>query len=265
MNTSEHVGFYPGFAIFPSAGKPGFEYGPGVFGPEVEIRRLRDIQPSLLDPECSGPDPVYAIAMDIGKAHHRRLLVERDLLFGAVAYAAGRLGREPVRSQGHVHSVSSRNGWSTPEVYEIWRGAAVIYMQERVEADPGRCYAVRASAGEVVIVPPGWGHATISADPEIPLVFGAWCTRDYGFEYAAVRSRQGLAWYPVIEPSGNMEWIANPAYRKSPLTLKKPGKYEAFGIDNSRPIYTIFENSPDAFSFVPNPELRAADWESFVP
>ena len=35
-----------------------------------------------------------------------------------------------------------------------------------------------------VIVPPGWVHATISADPKQPLTFGAWCDRDYGFEQA---------------------------------------------------------------------------------
>ena len=34
------------------------------------------------------------------------------IVFGAVTYASGKLGDEPVRSQGHVHRVSSHSGWS---------------------------------------------------------------------------------------------------------------------------------------------------------
>ena len=47
-----------------------FGYGSGVFGPQPEFRRIDDIRYSLLDPHCSGPDPVYAIAMDVGRIPH---------------------------------------------------------------------------------------------------------------------------------------------------------------------------------------------------
>jgi glucose-6-phosphate isomerase len=68
--------------------------------------------------------------MDVGKDEHREQLKARMLLFGLVTFAAGRLGNEPVRSQGHVHRVSIHSGWSPPEVYEIWSGRAIILMQE---------------------------------------------------------------------------------------------------------------------------------------
>ena len=142
----------------------GFAYGAGVFGPAPERRSLDAIRRSLRDPDCAGPDPVYAIAMDVGREEHRPELRDRHLLFGVVTYAAGRLGEEPVRSQGHVHKVATRSGWSPPELYEIWAGRAVVYMQERAADDPGRCFAIEAGPGEVVVVPPGWAHATVSAD-----------------------------------------------------------------------------------------------------
>ena len=160
---------HPGFDIRPTEQPMGFAYGPGVFGPEVELRALNAIRKSLRDPDCEGPDPVYSIAMDVGRSCDREALLKRNLLYGAVTYAGGRRGREPVRSQGHVHAVSPSCGLSTPEVYEIWAGTAVIYMQEHDGDDPGRCFAVEALPGQVVIVPPGWAHATISADPEQPL------------------------------------------------------------------------------------------------
>ncbi len=161
-----------GFDIKPTSSPLGFEYGPGVFGPACELRGLDSIRPSLRDPHCSGPDPVYAIAMDVGKEEWRADLLARNLLFGAVTYASGHSGDEPVRSQGHIHAVSASCGRSTPELYEIWSGWAVILMQEHVCDDPGRCFAVAAAPGEIVIVPPGWAHATISADAGQTLTSG---------------------------------------------------------------------------------------------
>ena len=104
-------------------------------------------------------------------------------------------------------AVSASCGMSTPEVYEIWAGKAVIYMQEHDGDDPGRCFAVEALPGQVVIVPPGWAHATISADPEQPLTFGAWCVRDFGFDYRGVRAHGGLAFFPLLKEDGSTKMI----------------------------------------------------------
>ena len=257
--------FYPEFNIKPILNPIGFEYDPGVFGPKVEYRRLDDIRKSLRDPICEGPEIVYAIAMDVGKMEHLHQLKQHHLLFGAVTYAAGRLGDEPVRSQGHIHKVSPLSGWSTPEVYEIWSGKAIIYMQETAEDQPGRCFAVVANPGDVVIVPPYWAHATISADPLQPLTFGAWCDREYGFEYDGVRAHKGLAWFPVIAPSGEIEWQKNPNYAECELIVKSPEIYTQLGIEQGKSIYEQFESDPEKFLFVPQPQLVEQIWIDFLP
>ena len=255
-----------GFSIRPTEEPMGFAYGPGVFGPEVENRRLDAIRRSLRDPDCAGPDPVYAIAMDVGREEDRPAMLARNLLFGVVTYARGRLGEEPVRSQGHVHAVSPSCGASTPEVYEIWSGRAVILMQEKDGDDPGRCFAVEAGPGQVVVVPPGWAHATISADPAQPLTFGAWCVRDFGFDYRGVRAHGGLAWFPLLEADGSLRWLHNDAYAPAPLTRKGPESYAStLGIAPGVPIYAQFVRDPDRFLFVARPQLRAAAWERFLP
>ncbi|MBN2814396.1 MAG: glucose-6-phosphate isomerase [Bacteroidales bacterium] len=257
--------FDPGFKIEPVFNPMGFQYGEGVFGPEVEIRKLNDIRKSLLNPDCNGPEEVYAIAMDVGKMVHKQMMIDRHLLFGVVTYAPGQLGEEPVRSQGHIHKKARNNTMSPPEIYEIWTGKAIIYMQEFAEDDPGRCFAVEAGPGEVVIVPPNWVHATISADPQEPLTFGAWCDRDYDFDYTGVRSHNGLAWFPVFNNRNELEWIRNHSYLESALIQKKPGNYAHFGINWNVPIYTAFEKDPDAFLFVPNPESAKENWRDFIP
>lgn len=257
--------FDPGFNIQVKYSPLGFVYGEGVFGPVVEKRKLEDIRPSLLDPGCNGPEVVYAIAMDVGKESDREMIFSRNLLYGAVTYASGRLGKEPVRSQGHVHAVSPSCNSSTPEIYEIWAGEAIIYMQEHVTDDPGRCFAVYAKPGDVVIVPPGWAHATISANPHKPLTFGAWCVRDYAFDYTGVRRHHGLAWFPLLTEEGEINWIKNDRYVDRKLVEKEPRHYEEFSLEKGVPIYKQFEQQPDRFLFVSHPQTVQEKWNHFIP
>lgn len=257
--------FDPGIDIKPVSAPPGFVYGPGVVGPPVENRSLDSIRWSLINPKCSGPDPVYSIAMDVGKLEHRLLLAELNLLFGVVTYAAGRLGREPVRSQGHVHKRARGNRLSPPEIYEIWEGKAIIYMQEFADDDPGRCFAVEAGPGEVVIVPPDWAHATISADPDHPLTFGAWCDRDYGFQYDKLRAHKGIAWSPVLDTMDKIDWLPNGNYLRRQLITKKPSDHPELGIRKNIPIYATFEENHDIFMYVANPDRQIEAWKDFVP
>jgi glucose-6-phosphate isomerase len=262
--TQIHLEYDPGFPIALSTSALAFEYGPGVFGPEPEMRRLDAIRCSLLDPECKGPDPVYGIAMDIGLEQDRQVLSDRMLLFGAVVYAGGRLGDEPVRSQGHVHAIAAHSGWSPPEIFEIWCGTAVIYMQERAEDDPGRCFAITARAGDRVIAPPGWAHYVVNADPSCRMAFGACCDRQYGFEYAGVRAHKGLAWFPILTPSG-IEWKPNPRYRTTAIEQRTPHVYTELGLRNGQSLYNQFRNHPDNLMFVADPSRAADLWPSFIP
>ena len=257
--------FYPGFDIEPLTNPMSFKYGSDVFGPDVENRTLDSIRKSLRNPKCDGPNPVYSIAMDVGKKKHFRQLKQLHLLYGVVIYAAGRLGDEPVRSQGHIHKVSPLSGWSTPEVYEIWSGKAIIYMQETARDDPGRCYAIEAHPGDIVVVPPYWAHSTISSDPKLPLIFGAWCDRSYGFDYKDIRMHGGLAWFPIIENNGEIKWQRNLNYKPCKLQIKKSADYSLLNIKKHTPIYKQFEEDNSRFLFVSKPALKERIWSNFIP
>lgn len=257
--------FDPGLPLSLAENRLAFEYGPGVFGPAHEMRRLDAIRPSLRDPKCTGPDPVYGIAMDVGRASERAALQQRMLLFGAVVYAAGRLGDEPVRSQGHIHAIAPHSGWSPPEIFEIWCGKAIVYAQQRAEDNPGRCVAVHAGPGDQVVVPPGWAHCVINADPASRMAFGAWCDRQYGFDYAGVRARHGLAWFPLLTASGQVEWQANPHYGKSTLETHAPRPYPELGLDPSRSLYRQFVDDPESVMFVAEPARAAHVWPALAP
>jgi glucose-6-phosphate isomerase, archaeal len=243
----------------------GFEYGPGVFGPSPEYRPLDAIRVSLRDPNCSGPDPAYAIAMDVGRDEDRDELKRRMLLFGIVMYAGGRLGEEPVRSQGHVHAVAPHCGWSTPELFEIWKGRAVVYAQQKSGDDPGVCLAIHAGPGERVVMPPGWAHYVANADPDSELVFGAWCDREYGFDYTQMRAHHGLAWYPLLEGNGEISWRANPAYSPSKIETRRARDYPELGLSPTMAIYELFRDNPDAVQWVSDPARLSSLWPTFEP
>lgn len=256
--------YYPGLDISTKNDVLGFIYGEDVYGPVPEIRRLEDIRQSLEDPDCDGPEELYCISMDVGKKEDRDEIVKRNLLFGAVTYAEGKIGDGPVRSQGHIHAVSPSCGSSTPEVYEIWEGEAVIYMQESAKDDAGNCYAVHAKAGEVVIVPPFWAHATINADPERKMTFGAWCVRDYGFDYDDIREHHGIAFFPKFQ-DGKLVWTKNTAYKTGNLVEQNAGNYKEFRIKPGKPIYTQFQENKDMFGFVTQPQKYSGIWKNYRP
>lgn len=261
---NKDAGFDSGLEVRVRAGELAFDYGPEVSGPAAEMRRLKDIRASLRDPECEGPDPVYGIAMDVCRKADAAELQRRSLLFGVVAYASGRLGEEPVRSQGHIHAPAPHCGWSTPELFEIWEGRAIIYAQEFAEDEPGRCIAVEAGPGDQVVVPPGWAHCVINADEHARMVFGALCERQYGFLYDRVRAHGGLAWFPLLR-KGGIEWQANPHYRESRLDVRQPRRYPELGLDAKVPIYRQYQSNPEAVQWVSEPALAAALWPTLEP
>lgn len=242
-----------------------FSYGEGVFGPSTEKRHLDDIRQSLSDPNVEGPDIVYSVAMDVGKEKDREDLIRRNMLYGAMIYEKGIIGQEPVRSQGHIHAISPSCNDSTCEVYEIWGGEAYIYMQETAGDDPGRCFAVYAKTGDVVIVPPGWAHCTINANVDQPMYFGAWCVRDYGFDYKGVREHKGVAWFPKVNEDHSISFVANPHYNTSHLEIVEARDYPEFGIEKGVPIYTQYEMDQERFMFVPRPERAKDLWKDYRP
>lgn len=240
-----------------------FAYDDGVFGPDPEFRRLDAIRRSLRDPQCDGPDPVYSIVMDVGRVEDREELHRRMLLFGVVVYAAGQLGQEPVRSQGHIHAIAPHCGWSTPELFEIWEGRAIIYAQERATDQPGRCVAISANPGDKVVVPPNSAHCVINADPKRRMVFGAWCDRHYGFVYDEIRAHGGLAWFPVLEGPNGIRWEANPRYQHSELSERSARSYPELGLIPQLPMYEQFVRDPGSVQWVSEPSLVADIWPNF--
>jgi glucose-6-phosphate isomerase len=95
------------------------------------------------------------------------------------------------------------------------------------------------------------------------MMFGAWCDRQYGFVYDAIRAHHGLAWFPILDDQQKIHWEANPSYRSSDLLIRSPRAYPELGLDLSTPIYEQFANDPDSVQWVSEPARVTSLWPNF--
>lgn len=238
----------------------GFIYGDGVIGPPPETRSLDSVREAIQDRNASGPKDLYAIGMDVHMKEDRDILDKYNLLFGIVVYNKGQIGKEPIRSQGHKHTISVSCNLSTPEVYQIFEGEAYIYMQSFDEQDAGDCYAIHSKPGDIVVVPPNVVHMAVNADVDRNMAFGAWCVKDYGFDYNSVRKYNGVAFYPQVNADKSIDWVLNPNYKSGKLHIVKARDYPEFEISPNVPVYKQFRDNPKLFHFVSNPQLAETQW-----
>jgi len=227
-----------------------------VVHPEGEQRRLAEVRATLANPEASGPEHLYTIYMDICRAGDHAALVGQSLLYGAVVYNHGQIGRERLRSQGHRHSRKPGTELRYSEVYEFWTGHGFVYLQQECEPVVTRALLVPVGPGDRVIVPLGWVHLTIASDHE-PLAFGAWCAREGRLEYGELRALGGPAHFVLADG----ELVANPRYATvADVEVVMPAELPLLGMPADLPIYRTWQENPALFDFLPQPELVEQAW-----
>ena len=97
------------------------------------------------------------------------------------------------------------------------------------------------------------------------MTFGAWCDREYGFEYAEVRARGGLAWFPLLGEGERIDWRPNPRYASRSLVERRARAYPELGLRAGEPIYATFARDPEAVQWVSDPARLAHVWPGFEP
>ena len=97
------------------------------------------------------------------------------------------------------------------------------------------------------------------------MCFGAWCVRDYAFDYTDLKKQQGFAFVPIFDHRNNLVWKKNDHSNSAEWLIKKPREYHEFGLKKRIPIYYQYEQNPDLFNFVSHPENYKQQWEDFIP
>ena len=87
--------------------------------------------------------------------------------------------------------------------------------------------------------------------------FGAWCDRQYGFEYTGVRAHHGLAWFPLLTKTGEIDWRPNQRYKIRSWSSMRRGRIRSWGWMRRRACIGSLWTNPDSVMFVAEPGREA--------
>ncbi|KQC04476.1 MAG: glucose-6-phosphate isomerase [Methanoculleus sp. SDB] len=176
--------------------------------PEPKVRTMDEIRGVLADPGCRDTrSSLYLMYRACARTDEDRdWLIRHDLRFDITVIPPAVICGEYVKTKGHYHPVSP-DGTEYPELYEVLGGRGIYLLQTRNLAD---IVAVEAKKGDIILVPPGYGHVTINPADENFVMANIVSTR-FLSDYGPYETKRGAAYYYM--QSG---WKKNPAYSGLP-------------------------------------------------
>jgi glucose-6-phosphate isomerase, archaeal len=175
-----------------------------------DVRRLDDMREVLFDKEFaknSANADLYFM--------YRKVKIENGLVHNITVTPAKMLGKEFVKTKGHVHIGNFK------EIYTVLEGSAIFLMQKGDGEKVEDAYFVKAKKGESVIIPAGYGHITINPSETEELKTGDWTSENCKSDYSLFVKMQGACYFYTRN-----NWIKNENYKSVPeLREEQPLKY----------------------------------------
>ena len=177
------------------------------FGNKVQdpdIRHLFDMTDVIFDQAwLAGAEDfdLYFMFRDLhlSRADKDKLLAQ-GLRYDITIIPPAMLGKEYIKTAGHYHPIVAGGEVTYPELYEVLEGEALYLLQNEDHSDVA---VVHASAGDKVLVPPGYGHVTINRSNKT-LKMANFVARDFSSLYEPYRAKGGGAYFFTREG-----WIKN--------------------------------------------------------
>lgn len=107
-----------------------------------------------------------------------------------------KVGDELAKTKGHYHLSPSPDKPSYPEIYQVLIGRALYLLQRHGNSfsDIIDFIEVEAQQGDVVIIPPGYGHVTVNPGDGI-LIISNIIYREVKSDYSPYEKLRGAAYY----------------------------------------------------------------------
>ena len=180
-----------------------------------QFRKLRDMYDVLYDQEWAKKQDPDLVLYEM----RRETKIKNNMRYDITIIPAKMLGKEFVKTKGHEHI--GRCG----EVYIVLEGQAIYLMQKRKNAIIEDVFCVKAKKGDIVIIPPDYGHITINPSKK-DLKMANWLSKNCKSDYKILEKMQGACYFYILRPSsGQAGWKKNKNYAKVPkLRFEKPKK-----------------------------------------
>jgi len=235
-------------------------FGPGVVVAETKARLLDELTPVALDQAvCRGSQEIaYYMYNGVYRQSDAAQLAGLPIRYELTLIPPRRLGREFIKTFGHIHNRHPQSGLTYAEVCEVLLGKAHFFFQTLDVTGPeaSTAFYVEVKAGEKVIIPPDFDHLTINPGPG-PLLFADLISLAVTGIYDRYKASRGAAYLEIVGEDGQAQFIPNPHYRTVPVLQKAAIKdYPALRLTCAEPLYTAFaqgRGNPESWSFLTDP------------
>jgi glucose-6-phosphate isomerase len=216
--------------------------------PEPSVRTAEDLWVVLADPRCTSTGPVYYMYRDVARSvKDRSWLARQQLRFDITVIPPREICGEFIKTKGHYHK-DNPSGTGYPEIYEVLAGEAHYLIQDQDCTD---VVVITACAGEIVIVPPGYGHVTINPDKTTVLQMANIVSARFSSDYQRYEARNGAAYFEMVKEG----FVKNPAYPKHPhLRCMKAPRLASVRDTITAPLYDLIKKRAPVLEFLNYPE-----------
>jgi glucose-6-phosphate isomerase len=177
----------------------------------------------------------------------RSWLTEQQLRFDITVIPPREICGEFIKTKGHYHP-NNPSGTGYPEIYEVLAGEAHYLLQD---TDCSDVVMITACAGEIVVVPPGYGHVTINPATTTFLQMANIVSSGFLSNYQRYEAQRGAAFFEMVKEG----FVQNPSYTKPPpLRCMKAQRFAGLGKRIKAPLYDLIEKRDPVLEFLNYPE-----------
>ncbi len=213
---------------------------------EPDVRMLYDMKTVVYDRDWLNQaenTPLYYMYRDLYREGDRKTILENSLRFDITVLPPKMMGDEYVKTKGHFHPISQ--SMTFPELYGVLDGKA-HYLLQKKGREPEQVVLIKASEGDFVLIPPGYGHVTVNPTSE-KLRMANWVFRDFKSIYKPIEKRGGAAWFELKNG-----FKKNTNYGDVPeIEVFEADEFDLFG--GFKHIYDIIEE-PNRLELLHSPE-----------
>ncbi len=170
-----------------------------------DIRYIKDLEEVLYDKNWfkkTDNFPAYYMYRDLKR--------KNNLRYDVTIIPFNMFGKEFPKTKGHYHP----EGYG--EVYMVIEGEAIYLLQKKDLSD---VVLIEAKKGDVVVIPPEYGHITINPGKS-DLKMANWVSDDFESSYKEIEEKRGAAYFYTTEG-----WIKNKNYKDVPkIRSEEPEK-----------------------------------------
>lgn len=156
---------------------------------------------------------------------------------------------EYAKTYGHYHPIAEGR-LSYPEIYQILSGKAFFILQKKRSDESVDVIITHGRKGDVIFVPPNWGHVTINATLDEILVIGNLIAEGFESDYKEYKENRGAAYYITnngMEPNNHYFIRATEKKKNEEINAK-------YGLVCSDLLKEFWNNS-EKFEFLKKPSL----------